>query len=120
MNVDNFGTSVLFTDLFPRGLLPVQAVDVWRLHRDSALLSCGACLQGLEPISLEVGNNQQGCRNDVSLTEVSPNVYPWTTRPVEDVSVVVWDMSTGTGVHIPWRLVINKDAITMYPRLMCP
>ncbi len=43
-----------------RYILPLQAVDMWRLHRDSALLSCRTCLQGLESLSLEVGNNQQG------------------------------------------------------------
>ncbi len=48
---------------------------------------------------MEVGN-QQGRHHDVTPIEVSPNFYPCKTRPLDNVSVVVWDMSTGTGVSI--------------------
>jgi hypothetical protein len=84
---------------------------VWRLHRDSALLSCGTCLQGLESISLEVGN-QQGRHNDVSLTEVSPNVYPWTTRPVTDVSD---GRSDHTATKIPFMYSVSGNCAASVP-----
>jgi len=91
----------------PRSRYPRTFILGRRVPWTMCPLSCGTCLQGSEPISLEVGNNQQGRRNDVSLTEVSPNVYPWTTRPVTDVS---YGRSDHTATKIPFMYSVSGNA----------
>ncbi len=113
-------TLEIFLLLCFRYILPLQAVDLWRLHRDSALLACGTCLQGLESISLEVGN-QQGRHHDVSPKRGVPECLSLDDASLGQcvrcrVGHVYRDWSP-----YPWRLVINnKDAITMFPRSKCP